>query len=79
MIRQAFLFHTGKSLSIIIGMSPFECVRHEAYEEPEIHLTGDCLLWSKVYQVCFCNAKSVSSSWKAITATASTVSYFEMK
>ena len=29
--------------------SPFECVAREVYEELGIHLTGDCLLWSKVY------------------------------
>jgi len=29
--------------------SPFECVAREVYEELEIHLTEDCLLWSKVY------------------------------
>ena len=29
--------------------SPFECVAHEVYEELGIHLTEDCLLWSKVY------------------------------
>ena len=29
--------------------SPFECVAGEVYEELGIHLTEDCLLWSKVY------------------------------
>ena len=29
--------------------SPFECVAREVYEELGIHLTKDCLLWSKVY------------------------------
>lgn len=29
--------------------SPFECVAREVYEELRIHLTEDCLLWSKVY------------------------------
>ena len=29
--------------------SPFECVEREVYEELGIHLTEDCLLWSKVY------------------------------
>ena len=29
--------------------SPFECVVREVYEELGIHLTEDCLLWSKVY------------------------------
>ena len=29
--------------------SPFECVAREVYEELGIHLTEDCLLWSKVY------------------------------
>ena len=29
--------------------SPFECAEREAYEELGIHLTEDCLLWSKVY------------------------------
>lgn len=29
--------------------SPFECAAREVYEELEIHLTEDCLLWSKVY------------------------------
>ena len=33
--------------------SPFECVAREVYEELGIHLTEDCLLWSKVYPVCF--------------------------
>ena len=29
--------------------SPFECVAREVYEELGIHLTEDCLLWSKIY------------------------------
>ena len=29
--------------------SPFECAVLEVYEELGIHLTEDCLLWSKVY------------------------------
>ena len=29
--------------------SPFDCARREVYEELGIHLTEDCLLWSKVY------------------------------
>ena len=29
--------------------SPFECAAREVYEELGIHLTEDCLLWSKVY------------------------------
>ena len=29
--------------------SPFECVAREVYEELGIHLTEDCLLWTKVY------------------------------
>lgn len=29
--------------------SPFESVAREVYEELGIHLTEDCLLWSKVY------------------------------
>ena len=29
--------------------SPFECVAREVYEELGIHLTKDCLHWSKVY------------------------------
>ena len=29
--------------------SPFGCVAREVYEELGIHLTEDCLLWSKVY------------------------------
>lgn len=28
---------------------PFECATREVYEELGIHLTEDCLLWSKVY------------------------------
>ena len=29
--------------------SPFECAAREVYEELGIHLTEDCLIWSKVY------------------------------
>ena len=29
--------------------SPFECAAREVHEELGIHLTEDCLLWSKVY------------------------------
>ena len=29
--------------------SPLECAAREVYEELGIHLTEDCLLWSKVY------------------------------
>ena len=29
--------------------SPFECAAREVYEELGIHLTEDCLLWSKIY------------------------------
>ena len=29
--------------------SPFECAAREVYEELGIHLTKDCLLWSRVY------------------------------
>ena len=29
--------------------SPLECVAREVFEELGIHLTEDCLLWSKVY------------------------------
>ena len=29
--------------------TPFECVQREVFEELGIHLTEDCLLWSKVY------------------------------
>ena len=29
--------------------SPFECATREVYEELGIHLTEECLLWSKVY------------------------------
>ncbi|WP_261069683.1 NUDIX hydrolase [Streptococcus mitis] len=29
--------------------SPFECVAREVFEELGIHLTKDCLLWSRVY------------------------------
>ena len=33
--------------------SPFECVEREVFEELGIHLTEDCLLWSKVYPSMF--------------------------
>ena len=40
--------------------SPFECARREVYEELGIHLTEDCLLWSKVYpSVLFADKQSV--------------------
>ena len=29
--------------------TPFECAAREVFEELGIHLTEDCLLWSKVY------------------------------
>ena len=29
--------------------SPFECAAREVHEELGVHLTEDCLLWSKVY------------------------------
>ena len=29
--------------------SPFDCAQREVYEELGIHLTEECLLWSKVY------------------------------
>ena len=29
--------------------TPFECVAREVYEELGIHLTEECLIWSKVY------------------------------
>ena len=29
--------------------SPFECAAREVYEELGIHLTEDCMLWSRVY------------------------------
>ena len=29
--------------------NPFECAAREVFEELGIHLTEDCLLWSKVY------------------------------
>ena len=29
--------------------SPFECVAREVFEELGIHLTEECLLWSKIY------------------------------
>lgn len=29
--------------------SPFECAAREVFEELGIHLTEDCLIWSKVY------------------------------
>ena len=40
--------------------SPFECARREVYEELGIHLTEDCLLWSKVYpSMLFADKQSV--------------------
>ena len=40
--------------------SLFECVAREVYEELGIHLTEDCLLWSKIYpSVIFKGKKSV--------------------
>ena len=40
--------------------SPFECVAREVYEELSIHLTEDCLLWSKVYpSMLFADKQSV--------------------
>ena len=40
--------------------SPFECAAREVYEELGIHLTEDCLLWSKIYpSVIFKGKKSV--------------------
>lgn len=40
--------------------SPFECVAREVYEELEIHLNEDCLLWSKVYpSMLFADKQSV--------------------
>ena len=40
--------------------SPFECAAREVYEELEIHLTEDCLLWSKVYpSMLFADKQSV--------------------
>lgn len=40
--------------------SPFECVAREVYEELGIHLTEDCLLWSKVYpSMLFADKQSV--------------------
>lgn len=40
--------------------SPFECVAREVYEELGIHLTEDCLLWSKIYpSVIFKDKQSV--------------------
>ncbi|WP_247934890.1 NUDIX hydrolase [Streptococcus mitis] len=37
--------------------SPFDCAQREVYEELGIHLTEECLLWSKVYS-------SVLFEWK---------------
>lgn len=37
--------------------SPFECARREVYEELGIHLTEECLLWSKVYPSMLCADK----------------------
>ena len=40
--------------------SPFECMAREVYEELGIHLTEDCLLWSKVYpSMLFADKQSV--------------------
>ena len=40
--------------------SPFECAAREVYEELRIHLTEDCLLWSKVYpSMLFADKQSV--------------------
>ena len=40
--------------------SPFECVEREVFEELGIHLTEDCLLWSKVYpSMLFADKQSV--------------------
>ena len=40
--------------------SPLECVAREVYEELGIHLTEDCLLWSKVYpSMLFADKQSV--------------------
>lgn len=40
--------------------SPFECAAREVYEELSIHLTEDCLLWSKVYpSMLFADKQSV--------------------
>ena len=40
--------------------TPFECVAREVYEELGIHLTEDCLLWSKVYpSMLFADKQSV--------------------
>lgn len=48
--------------------SPFECVAREVYEELGIHLTEDCLLWSKIYpSMLFADKQSVFSSWSVDT------------
>ena len=40
--------------------SPFECAAREVYEELGIHLTEDCLLWSRVYpSMLFADKQSV--------------------
>ena len=40
--------------------SPFECAAREVYEELGIHLTENCLLWSKVYpSMLFADKQSV--------------------
>ena len=40
--------------------SPFECAAREVFEELGIHLTEDCLLWSKVYpSMLFADKQSV--------------------
>ena len=42
------------------GMKSFECVEREVFEELGIHLTEDCLLWSKVYpSMLFADKQSV--------------------
>ena len=40
--------------------SPFECAAREVYEELGIHLTEDCLFWSRVYpSMLFADKQSV--------------------
>ena len=40
--------------------SPFECAAREVFEELGIHLTEDCLLWSKIYpSMLFADKQSV--------------------
>ena len=43
--------------------SPFECAAREVYEELGIHLTEDCLLWSKVYPSMLLREGIRLSSW----------------